>query len=149
MKKRWLLLLPALITIGPLGWWVWKVNYTEYQARKTILEYQLPTGFTGWITIKHSVPDAGSVFVPDGIGGTYTYRIPAAGYLETSSPIVQTWHTNRYFRADRGGAVLVAWDPPPFFLRESSTDRCTFIYVPEKALPLDQDSPPLPEHGCH
>ena len=149
MKKRWLLLVPAVLVLGPLGYWVAKVNYSDFKASRTLLEYHVPSGFNGWIVIKYGVVGAPAIpFVPKGVGGTYTFRIPADGYLETSSPMLNDWHTDRYFRSDRGGAVLVAWTPPPFFLRESSTKTCQYIFVPVRALAHDQDTPPYPDHGC-
>ena len=49
MKKRWLLLLPAALVLGPLGYWVWIVNYTSLVASKTILEYQVSSQIGGKI----------------------------------------------------------------------------------------------------
>jgi hypothetical protein len=149
MKKRWLLGVPAALLLGPVGYWVWTVNASEIQARKIVFEYQVPSGFTGWITVKSGVPQAPPIpFVPDGLGGKYTFRIPPSGLLETSSPPSPRRHTAKYLWAEHGGAVLIGWEPPPHFLREVSTVRCVLIFVPQRALAHDQEPPPYPDHGC-
>ena len=149
MRKRWLLVVPAALVLGPLTGWICIVNYSDYQARKTILQYEVPNGFSGWITIKYGVAQAPELpFEPNGIGGTYTFRIPETGYLETRSPMYLGRHTARYFRSERGGAVLIQWEPSPFFLRSEYTQKCTLIYVPVLALGLAEDPPPYPNNGC-
>ena len=143
MKKRLLLILGAAILFAPGCYWVVMVNITEVQGQTIVFEYRLPEGFTGWVTIKHGVPNAPPIpFAPAFIGGTHTFDIPPSGYLETSSPVLQVRHQARFFRGDAG------WDPPPFFLRETSTKICEFIFVPQKALSNDEDTPPEPELGC-
>src|SRR5688500_17452886 len=123
MKKRWMV---VGLLLAPLGFWIWIAN----DRPQAIFEYQVPTAFTGWITIRYGVPGAPPLPFD---AGTYTFRIPASGILETSSPRFNGRHTARYFRADRGGAVLIAWDPPPLFHREGGTERCASIFVPVRA----------------
>ncbi len=150
MRKRWWLIVPAALLLASLGYWVWVVNDRALRSRNTLFEYHVPGGFSGWITIKYGVPGAPPLpFVSNQIVGTYTLRIPSSGTLETSSPVPGARPTGRYFRSERGGSVLIAWVPPPFFLREDYTSKCTLIYVPASALPPGQDAPPYPDNGCH
>ncbi len=144
MKKRLLWIMGAALLLAPCGYWIVIVNITEVQGKTIVFEYRLPAAFTGWITIKHGVSNAPPIpFAPAFIGGTYTFNIPRDGYLETSSPMFQTWRQDHFFRGD------ARWDPPPGFLRQTNSTNCEFILVPEKALSNDEDSPPEPEHGCH
>lgn len=151
MKKNrwWLLLIPAALVLGPCGYWVFAVNATELQARTTIHEFRVPAGFEGWAVVKHGVPGAPALPVTrDGIVETTVFAIPSSGLLETSTPLVRGHFTPRYFRSERGGAVLVKWDPEPFSLRDGTAGRCLVFYVSTGALRADQDAPPLPDHGC-
>lgn len=148
-RRRWLLLIPAFLLAGPVLWWVFIVNANEVEARNTIREFHVPTGFTGWATVKYGVPSAPALKATrDGTETTTQIPFPASGLLETRDPVPKGRYTPRWFRADRGGAVLMKWDPPPFFLRELWAGRCFHVYVPDKQLSPEQDTPPVPDRGC-
>lgn len=52
-------------------------------ARATPCRYDLPAGFTGWIVVRFAVEGAPPLPIEE---ARRVFRIPAGGYLETSSP---------------------------------------------------------------
>ncbi len=140
MRKKWGVV--AIVALaGVLGTWAAALRL----GPQTAFELRVPSGVTGWITVKYGVAGAPPLPV---IRGAWIFPIPLDGFLETSTARPAGRHTSRYFRTERGGAVLIAWDPPASSLREASLSKCLYIFVAPRALAHDQDIPPRPDHGC-
>jgi hypothetical protein len=63
--------------------------------------YEIPQGFSGWVTVEFSVADAAAL--PDD-HGTRLIRIPASGALRTSSPQEIGILDNHFYFVDPAGA---------------------------------------------
>lgn len=87
--------------------WIVNVNYSGKKAKQTIVAYYIPSGYTGWVTIKYNIKDAPPIpFKPKGIGGTFKVALPESGILETSSPLYLQRHLTKYYRYDKQGERL-------------------------------------------
>ncbi len=73
------------------------INYNDFKSSKTIYEYYLPKGYTGWVFIKENSNGAPPIkTIKNSIGGRYIIIIPSSGRIETSSSFNKTHHT-KYF----------------------------------------------------
>ena len=71
---------------GVLGAWAAAVHL----GAQTVFELRVPSGVTGWITVKYGVPRAPPLPV---IRGAWIFAIPVDGYLETSTAKPEGRHT--------------------------------------------------------
>jgi hypothetical protein len=62
--------------------------------------YELPEGFTGWVTVEYAAPEAAAL--PEDHGAR-RIRVPAAGKLRTSSPQELGIVDNRFYFVDGAG----------------------------------------------
>lgn len=62
--------------------------------------YELPEGFTGWVTVEYASP--GAAALPED-HGTRIVRVPADGTLRTSSPQALGIVDNRFYFMDGAG----------------------------------------------
>lgn len=67
-------------------------------------DFLVPEGYEGWVCIRYAVPDAAPL--PE-LGGVQQLRIPAGGYLETSSRLAVGWRRDRYFWYDSTGTTRI------------------------------------------
>jgi hypothetical protein len=110
-----------------------QINYGMFRAARTVLEYDIPEHYTGWVTIKYGVNGAPSLnelssFQASSEGNSakkYKIIVPKNGRLETSSPRKaflpdHSYTLHHYFRTDSGVTTLI----PDF----SSADNKTLIF---------------------
>lgn len=62
--------------------------------KKINRDYYIPRAYDGWITVRYSVPGAPALPEKDGV---QQIRIPADGYLETSTALEVGWRKDTYF----------------------------------------------------
>jgi hypothetical protein len=56
--------------------------------------YELPSGYTGWVTVKFEKPNAPPL---ETVNGYYIIKISDSGFAETSSKIEDGWAQDKYY----------------------------------------------------
>jgi hypothetical protein len=72
--------------------------------RRVPISYELPKGYTGWVTVKYEKQNAPSL---ERIGGRYIIKISNDGFAETSSRLEEGWAADEYFWQDGGEKVIL------------------------------------------
>ncbi|RMG66913.1 MAG: hypothetical protein D6722_14185, partial [Bacteroidetes bacterium] len=67
-------------------------------------DFLVPQGYEGWVCIRYEVPEAPPLPELDGV---QQLRIPASGYLETSTALTVGWRRDRYFWYDQAGQTPI------------------------------------------
>ena len=87
----------AIITFAVI---VIMINYGDLKSSKTVYEYYLPKGYSGWTIVTQSVKDAPQIPMrPNSVGGIYRFVFPPSGKIITSSEL-NDWHSTKYFWYD-------------------------------------------------
>lgn len=75
------------------------VNVTSIVASQRVLEYYIPEGYSGWVSIIYNIESAQPIERKNGkISETYIILIPEAGILMTSSNLSDIGiHRTRYY----------------------------------------------------
>jgi len=93
-------LIVNIITTSIFLFYIAALNYSDYKSSKTVYEYYLPKGYTGWTIIQENRKDAPPIpFVPNFPGERYLIIFPDSGKIVTSSQL-NDWHTSKYFWYD-------------------------------------------------
>ncbi len=124
VKKRWIVATLAAAAVAVL----------MFRSPSTggVFEVQLQPGFSGWVVIKQGVANAPPL---PSDRSRWTLRIPATGVLETSTVLPDHAHETRFFVAERGGSVLVAFKPDPANLQERRTRKCLLLFASSGPVP--------------
>jgi hypothetical protein len=72
--------------------------------KRTPVLYELPKGFSGWVTIKFEKKNAPPF---ENIGGKYHVKISNEGFAETSSVIEDGWAEDEYYWMDGDKKVIL------------------------------------------
>jgi Family of unknown function (DUF6843) len=72
--------------------------------RRLPISYELPKGYTGWVTVKYEKPDAPPL---ERIGKRFIIKISNNGFAETSSRLEEGWAEDEYFWLDGGEKVIL------------------------------------------
>jgi hypothetical protein len=64
------------------------------EKKRTPTAYELPAGFTGWVTVKYEKPSAPPL---EEVNGYYIIKISDSGFAETSSKIEDGWAQDKYY----------------------------------------------------
>jgi len=84
--------------------------------RRVPISYELPKGFTGWVTVKYEKQNAPPL---ERIGGRYIIKISGDGFAETSSKFEDGWAADEYYWLDGGKKVL---------LQQNTEDKTSRIF---------------------
>jgi len=93
MAKRKLKLTEKIILLSTLFMAIFLIGFW-LSLQRTGRKYILPVGFSGWVTIQYSQPDASPLPLVDGF---WELKIPPSGYLETSSQLEKGWGKDVFF----------------------------------------------------
>lgn len=64
--------------------------------------YLIPEGFVGWVRIDYEIEGTSELPIKDGFR---VYRVPATGYLETSSQHEEGWASDEYYYIHADGKL--------------------------------------------
>lgn len=64
--------------------------------------FLIPEGYVGWVEIKYDQSNEPALKT---VSGKYVCRIPASGFLKTSSPLEGGWANDEYFYYAEGGST--------------------------------------------
>jgi hypothetical protein len=65
-------------------------------------KFLIPQGYVGWVGVRYGDKDAPPLPTDHGM---FAYRIPATGFLSTSSPLEAGWASDYYFYYSDDGAI--------------------------------------------
>ncbi|MFM2376096.1 MAG: hypothetical protein RLZZ165_1193 [Bacteroidota bacterium] len=115
--------------------------------------YYLPTGFSGWVTVKFEKPHAPPIPEMDGV---LVFRVPVSGILETSSRLKTGWSRDEFYREGSSvplpkqvdcGTESCRWVHD---LKESPMDYShSILALPEAADTLLWDGARISKKGGH
>lgn len=92
--ERILIISVATSAIFIIGFWL--------SLKRPNRDYYLPANFEGWVTIRHSMPNAPALPAKDGV---LQIVVPDSGVVHTASPWDYGWGRDRYFWRDSTGKV--------------------------------------------
>ena len=72
---------------------------------RTPISYELPKGYTGWVTVKYEKQNAPPLEKND---GRYLIKISKDGFAETSARMEEGWAEDEYYWLDNGKKVVLS-----------------------------------------
>jgi hypothetical protein len=109
--------------------------------KRATMQYYLPEGFSGWVSVTYRIPDAPPLEKKD---GKYQVFIPEDGILETSTALHDGWGKDEYFRMTASGPQRIekfqgGGDEPKTLIH--SHDLTHYNHYPlAESLPVGKDT---------